>query len=74
LGELEVLRAALREEPILLLDDVFSELDPHRRVWLGRALGAGGQTLLSSAEPGAAEAAAPAATFEVEAGEVSKRG
>ena len=42
---------ALGQQPILLLDDVFSELDPQRRTWLAEAVREMGQTLLSSAEP-----------------------
>lgn len=36
LGELSYMRQATGEEPILLLDDVFSELDLHRRAYLLR--------------------------------------
>jgi DNA replication and repair protein RecF len=36
LGELAYMRAVTGEEPVLLLDDVFSELDPLRREYLLR--------------------------------------
>ena len=68
LGEFDLVTETLREEPILLLDDVFSELDPQRRSWLGDAVRAAGQTLLSSAEPGAVEAIGPGRVIEVRAG------
>ena len=57
LGEHDLLTDSLGRHPILLLDDVFSELDPQRRQWLAEAVKELGQTILSSAEPGAAEAA-----------------
>ena len=44
--------------PILLLDDVLSELDPDRRRLLLEAVRDGGQTLVTSADPAAAEALA----------------
>lgn len=40
LAELEVLRAVDGRPPLLLLDDVFSELDPDRRAHLVRRIGA----------------------------------
>jgi DNA replication and repair protein RecF len=39
LAELELLRAAAGRPPLLLLDDVFSELDPDRRAHLVRRIG-----------------------------------
>ena len=42
--------------PILLLDDVLSELDPTRRLLLLEAVRDGGQTLVTSADPTAADA------------------
>lgn len=43
--------------PILLLDDVLSELDPDRRARLLDAVVDGGQTLVTSADPDAVQAA-----------------
>lgn len=56
--------------PILLLDDVLSELDPVRRRLLLDAVRDGGQTLVTSADPGAADALAepPDAIVRVEDG------
>ena len=39
LAQLELLRSASGEPPLLLLDDVFSELDPQRRAHLVRRIG-----------------------------------
>ena len=72
LAEHDLLSDALGEEPVLLLDDVFSELDPSRREWLADAVRSIGQTLVSTAEPVAADALAPDATFEVVSGVVTR--
>jgi DNA replication and repair protein RecF len=42
---------AVGEPPVLLLDDVFSELDPDRAAALTKALPAGAQTMITSARP-----------------------
>ncbi|HEY8345797.1 MAG TPA: DNA replication/repair protein RecF [Symbiobacteriaceae bacterium] len=47
LAELEYMKEEIGEYPVLLLDDVASELDPHRRHYLLSAVDAGVQTLLS---------------------------
>jgi DNA replication and repair protein RecF len=39
------------ELPVLLLDDVFSELDPDRSAALAKALPAEAQTMITSARP-----------------------
>lgn len=56
--------------PILLLDDVLSELDPDRRRMLLEAVRDGGQTLVTSADPAAAAglAAPPDLLVRVEEG------
>lgn len=74
LGEYDTLCETLGIRPVLLLDDVFSELDPDRRLWLGRAVRTAGQVILSSAEPGAPEAARADRVIEVARGEVTVRG
>ena len=74
LAESDLLTEASGARPILLLDDVFSELDPSRRTWLAEAVSELGQVIVSSAEPDAAKAAAQSRVFEVEAGKVSVRG
>jgi DNA replication and repair protein RecF len=48
-AEREALIAAHRIAPLLLLDDVMSELDPVRRVRLVERLGRGGQALITAA-------------------------
>lgn len=68
LGEHDLLTDALGDSPLLLLDDVFSELDPGRREWLASAVRGVGQTLVSSAEPGAVEASDAATVIEIEGG------
>jgi len=49
-AEREVLREARRMIPLLLLDDVMSELDPGRRERLVGRLGEGGQVLITAAD------------------------
>lgn len=48
LAEKDVAAAAHGEEPILLLDDVFSELDRQRRERLGELVAASGQTIATA--------------------------
>jgi DNA replication and repair protein RecF len=75
LAESDLLADALGEHPILLLDDVFSELDPSRRAWLSDAVrGHGQQVVLSSAEPDAANAARADLLVEVTGGRIEARG
>ena len=47
LAELDFMNGQIGEYPILMLDDVASELDPHRRHYLLHAVDAGVQTLVS---------------------------
>jgi DNA replication and repair protein RecF len=49
-AEREALREARRVMPLLLLDDVMSELDPGRRERLVARLGDGGQALITAAD------------------------
>jgi recombinational DNA repair ATPase RecF len=51
---------------------VFSELDPHRRKWLAAAVRGLGQTILSTAEPGAVEAATPDKVLRIESGRIER--
>jgi DNA replication and repair protein RecF len=53
LAERDVLAAARRERPVLLLDDVLSELDGKRRSKLLDVLREGGQTVITTADPAA---------------------
>jgi DNA replication and repair protein RecF len=73
LAEFDLLSDALDETPILLLDDVFSELDPARRASLSDAVRDMGQAILTSAEPGAAGSATANTVYEVVSGEVRRR-
>ena len=73
LAEHDLLSDALGYHPILLLDDVFSELDSSRRGWLAGAVGAMGQTLLSSAEPVPPGSVKFERILEVSSGEVTVR-
>jgi DNA replication and repair protein RecF len=57
-AEREALLAARRVTPLLLLDDVMSELDPGRRELLVARLAAGGQTLITAADEESLPAAA----------------
>ena len=65
LAERDLLADSLGTDPILLLDDVFSELDPHRREWLSDAVRGSGQTIVTSAEPLALERLKPDKVLEV---------
>jgi DNA replication and repair protein RecF len=60
LAERGVLAAARRRTPLLLLDDVMSELDGERRELLARELRAGGQSVIATTDlahvPGATDA------------------
>jgi len=72
LAEVAYMTEQRGERPILLLDDVLSELDPQRRRFVQRAVRGEGQTLITSAD---AEALDPAflrgaATFRVEHGTI----
>lgn len=73
LAEFDLLSDALDETPILLLDDVFSELDPARRASLSDAVRDMGQAVLTSAEPGAKGSATANTVYEVVSGEVRRR-
>jgi DNA replication and repair protein RecF len=64
-AEREALGAARRMTPLLLLDDVMSELDPGRRERLVERLGDGGQTLITAASEEAVPARALAAAIRL---------
>lgn len=57
-AEREALLRARRVTPLLLLDDVMSELDPGRRECLVARLGDGGQTVITAADEQSVPAAA----------------
>ncbi len=74
LAEQDLLTEHLQEEPILLLDDVFSELDPDRRSWLTDAVCDIGQTVVTSAEPLALESLRPQKVIEIRQGRIREPG
>lgn len=48
LGASTVLQHQTKQAPLLLLDDIFAELDPHRRAAVGELVGQGGQVLCAT--------------------------
>jgi DNA replication and repair protein RecF len=52
LAEAALIEARTRERPVLLLDDVLSELDGERRAALLHEVAAGGQVIVTSVEAG----------------------
>ncbi len=74
-AELEVIRAAREVEPILLLDDVSSELDPSRNAALFELiLERRGQVVLTTTRPELIEIASARRDFLVHAGAVARSG
>jgi DNA replication and repair protein RecF len=69
LAERDALAEARASIPILLLDDVLSELDPERRGRLLELVSDEGQTLITTADP-AAVVDVRATTLRVQAGEI----
>ena len=57
-------------EPVLLLDDVFAELDTHRRARLAEVAAAAEQVVISAAVPADVPAQLRGARFDVHGGEV----
>ena len=76
LGLLEMMAEDLGERPLLLLDDVFSELDGNRRRGLFEALGEGQQAVITCTETSTLPAAALAGArrLHVSAGRVELEG
>ena len=62
------------EEPVLILDDVFSELDAGRRDRLAALVAAAEQVLVTAAVPADVPVALTGARFEVAAGTVTRAG
>ncbi|MCC7541147.1 MAG: DNA replication and repair protein RecF, partial [Deltaproteobacteria bacterium] len=72
-AELEVLRQVTGRVPILLLDDVSSELDPQRNAWLFEHLtGLGGQVFLTTTHPDFIRLDAERIDYTVESGRVAR--
>ncbi|MBV8997128.1 MAG: DNA replication/repair protein RecF [Pseudonocardiales bacterium] len=59
-------------EPVLLLDDVFAELDTHRRTRLAEVAEAAEQVVISAAVPADVPAQLRGARFDVQGGEVRR--
>ncbi|MGZ5307582.1 MAG: DNA replication/repair protein RecF [Solirubrobacterales bacterium] len=70
LAEREVLIAAGRPAPLMLLDDVMSELDADHRALLVERLGTAGQAVITATEPGAVPDSVPWTSLEMRAGRV----
>jgi DNA replication and repair protein RecF len=66
-AERDVLLAARRVAPLLLLDDVMSELDPERRERLVERLAAGGQAMITAAAEDSLPATARASLVQMPA-------
>jgi DNA replication and repair protein RecF len=76
IGEIENLRAAQGRAPLLLLDDVSSELDPSRNAFLMKYLGGlDGQVVLTTTDPKlVAKSAVGEAVFQrVESGRITRK-
>lgn len=73
LGEHDLLTEALDDQPVLLLDDVFSELDPSRRAWLAESVASVGQTLITTTSVEDVGLSNVEAIFDVVAGQVERR-
>jgi DNA replication and repair protein RecF len=74
LAEYDLLTDVLDEQPVLLLDDVLSELDPARRTWLLDSVRGAGQTIVSSAEPPSQQGIDGALVIEVKEGKAVVHG
>ncbi|MBX5491880.1 MAG: DNA replication/repair protein RecF [Chloroflexi bacterium] len=72
LAEVDFMRAETGERPLLLLDDVLSELDPARQAFVLQTLGTEGQTLLTTTDLGGFDASflARARVYRIEDGTI----
>lgn len=70
LAERDLLSEVRGEDPVLLLDDVFSELDDRRRAQLAELVSGGGQAIATATSP-AGLPVAPGRLITVENGKVS---
>jgi DNA replication and repair protein RecF len=73
LAESDLLRERTGESPILLLDDLFSELDPDRREATASALGSAEQVILTTADAESVPPGLPptAASYRIIGGELT---
>jgi len=76
LAEVEFMRAETGERPLLLLDDVLSELDPGKQRFVLQTIGTEGQTLLTTTDLGSFDPAflAHARVYRVAEGTVQPVG
>ena len=72
LGELDVMRESAGEQPILILDDVLSELDGNRRAGLMKAV-EGIQTFITCVKVEDEMRGMPMALYDVQGGQVKRR-
>jgi DNA replication and repair protein RecF len=72
LASYELLRSDLGEDPVLVLDDVFAELDTGRRERLAELVGGAEQVLVTAAVPADVPEALSGARVDVLAGEVRR--
>ncbi|MDR1799101.1 MAG: hypothetical protein LBR19_04335, partial [Bifidobacteriaceae bacterium] len=72
LGSFELLRDDLRGDPILILDDVFAELDSSRREALAAWATGVEQVFVTAAVPGDVPAALAGVAYLVSGGELSR--
>ncbi len=72
-AERRALAGAGRALPLLLLDDVMSELDGERRALLAGRLGEGGQAVVTATDPGQLPGELPRAELAVRDGAVLRR-
>ena len=73
MAEADVLRERSGESPVLLLDDVFSELDPARRAATAEALEDAEQVIVTTADASAVprELREPVASYRVAKGRLT---
>jgi DNA replication and repair protein RecF len=69
-AEREVLIAAGRSAPLMLLDDVMSELDPEHRALLLDRLAAAGQSIITATEPEAIPNSVPWTSLTMQSGKI----
>jgi len=76
LAEMELMRSETEEYPVVLLDDVMSELDHARRRFLVEILNKRAQTIITTTHLGSftPDILSDAAVFKIEAGAIAERG
>jgi len=72
MGAFELLRAEAGEAPVLILDDVFAELDARRRARLAEMVAAAQQVFITAAVPDDVPAGLDGQRFQVTAGVIEE--